>query len=419
MSLKSPTYPTGYTGKGIKVDLTKKEITVFDAPEELYRKYLGGRGIGVAIIADRITHTYDSAEIPLIFATGPLVGTPSPTSGRMSVISRSPLTGTVFDCSVGGRFGTELKKAGYDYIEITGISDRWVALNIENSSLQIEDASKLSGKNISEVATIFDKKGSYAAIGRSGEAGVRFASIVFDGHHRAGRGGLGAVMGAKMLKAIRVKGDGKVSVADPDRLKDAHKEIMRLLRASQAIFGEFGLSEFGTAALVDLIHVRRMEPTENFRKTFFPHSHNYSGYNINTILLSEPSEPYRSILKEIINYDPVCIEEEKIVPLDCETRTFFHDIPVIDDFSLKAIGRALSHRKAVIIRDKGIVTYGIVTPEQAFVSFSSVCFSTFVKYFFDTLMYLRDCSVKKWRLIENLLTPLRAYLSYRPSTLHP
>ncbi|MCL0083273.1 hypothetical protein M1N77_01935 [Thermodesulfovibrionales bacterium] len=141
--------------------------------------------------------------------------------------------------------------------------------------------------------------------------------------------------------------------------------------------------------------------------------------NINTILLSEPSEPYRSILKEIINYDPVCIEEEKIVPLDCETRTFFHDIPVIDDFSLKAIGRALSHRKAVIIRDKGIVTYGTVTPEQAFVSFSSVCFSTFVKYFFDTLMYLRDCSVKKWRLIENLLTPLRAYLSYRPSTLHP
>lgn len=280
MSLKSPTYPTGYTGKGIKVDLTKKEITVFDAPEELYRKYLGGRGIGVAIIADRITHTYDSAEIPLIFATGPLVGTPSPTSGRMSVISRSPLTGTVFDCSVGGRFGTELKKAGYDYIEITGISDRWVVLNIENSSLQIEDASKLSGKNISEVATIFDKKGSYAAIGRSGEAGVRFASIVFDGHHRAGRGGLGAVMGAKMLKAIRVKGDGKVSVADPDRLKDAHKEIMRLLRASQAIFGEFGLSEFGTAALVDLIHARRMEPTENFRKTFFPHSHNYSGYNM-------------------------------------------------------------------------------------------------------------------------------------------
>lgn len=272
----------GYSGKSVRVDLTAKEVVVFDTPKDLCMEFIGGRGIGVKLISDRITNNYDSPNMPLILATGPLVGTSAPTSGRMSVVSRSPLTGTVFDCSVGGRFGTELKKAGFDYIEITGISKRWVALNIDNNNITIEDAQELCGKNIDEIVRISTGRGSFAAIGRSGEKQVRFSSIVFDGHYLAGRGGLGAVMGAKRLKLIRVKGDGRIRVADSEGLKEAREEIMRLLRASQAIFGEFGLSEFGTAALVDLIHARRMEPTENFRKTFFHSSSSYSGYSIRT-----------------------------------------------------------------------------------------------------------------------------------------
>ncbi|MFN3478916.1 MAG: aldehyde ferredoxin oxidoreductase family protein [Thermodesulfovibrionales bacterium] len=270
----------GYSGKSIKVNLTDEEIQVFKTSEELCHEFIGGRGFGVKLISERITSNYDSPEMPIIFATGPLVATTAPTSGRMSVISRSPLTGTVFDCSVGGRFATELKRAGYDYIEITGISKRWVILNIENDLITLEDADKLSGENISDIRSTIKDKGSFAAIGRSGERGVRFASIVFDSHYLAGRGGLGAVMGTKRLKAIRIKGSGKIEVADPDALKRSREEIMRLLRASQAVFGEFGLSEFGTAALVDLIHARRMEPTENFKKTIFNGSSNYSGYTM-------------------------------------------------------------------------------------------------------------------------------------------
>src|SRR5208337_1713433 len=106
----------GYTGKSLHVDLTTGRITRYNTPPALCDEFLGGMGMGVAMIADRITQPWDSPEMPLIFATGPLVGTASPTSGRMSVISRSPLTGTVFDCSVGGRFGTELKKAGFDVL---------------------------------------------------------------------------------------------------------------------------------------------------------------------------------------------------------------------------------------------------------------------------------------------------------------
>ncbi|HXX56934.1 MAG TPA: aldehyde ferredoxin oxidoreductase family protein [Thermodesulfovibrionales bacterium] len=272
----------GYMGKSIRVDLTKSEIEIFRTPEELCDRYLGGRGIGVAMVAPKITENYDSPEMPLIFATGPLVGTAAPTSGRMSVISRSPLTGTVFDCSVGGRFGTELKKTGFDLIEITGASRKWVLIVIENDRVSIEDADSLVGMNTSEVGERIGGKGSYATIGRSGEGWVRFSSIVFDGHYLAGRGGLGAVMGAKKLKAIRVQGDGTVPVADREGLKKAREEIMRLLRASPAVFGELGLSEFGTAALVDLIHARRMEPTENFRSTFFPLASAYSGYAMKT-----------------------------------------------------------------------------------------------------------------------------------------
>lgn len=273
---------SGYTSRSIRVDLTKREIEVFDTPEELCNSYIGGRGIGVAMIADRINLGFDSPEMPLIFASGPLVGTASPTSGRISVVSKSPLTGTVFDCSAGGRFGTELKKAGYDLIEIIGASEKPALLNIINNHISIEDASKISGKNISEIKNIFGGKGSIAAIGISGEKQVAFSAISFDGHYLAGRGGLGAVMGSKNLKAIHIKGDGKIQVADPVGLKNAREDIMRLLRASQAVFGELGLSEFGTSALVDLIHARRMEPTENFRKTFFKEAGNYSGYAMKT-----------------------------------------------------------------------------------------------------------------------------------------
>lgn len=271
---------SGYTGKSIRVNLTERKVEIFDTPDGLCSQYLGGRGIGVAMIADRITHTYDSPHMPIIFATGPLVGTAAPTSGRMSVVSRSPLTGTVFDCSVGGKFATELKKAGYDLIEITGISNKWAALIVENDQVIIEDADNLVGKNTHDVKNIIGREGSCASIGVAGEKQVKMASIIFDSHYCAGRGGLGAVMGAKRLKVIKVKGSRKISAADPEKLKHAREEIMRLLRASQAVFGEFGLSEFGTGALVDLIHSRRMEPTENFRKTIFEQSSNYSGYNM-------------------------------------------------------------------------------------------------------------------------------------------
>ena len=117
--------------------------------------------------------------------------------------------------------------------------------------------------------------------------------------------------------------------------------------------------------------------------------------NINTVLFSEPSEPYKSIIGEIIRYDVDSVKHGRIIPPDCETRTFLHDIPVVDKFSLEGVADALSRRKSVLVRDRGIVTYGVVTPEQAFVSFSSTCFATFVKYFYDSLLYLENCASRR------------------------
>jgi ribulose-5-phosphate 4-epimerase/fuculose-1-phosphate aldolase len=117
--------------------------------------------------------------------------------------------------------------------------------------------------------------------------------------------------------------------------------------------------------------------------------------NISAVLFSEPSEPYRSIIGEILRYDPDSVEKRRIIPPDCETRTFLHDIPVVDRFSAESIAEALAMRKSVIVRDRGIVTYGMLTPEQAFVSFSSTCFSIFVKYFYDSLLYLEHCESRR------------------------
>ncbi len=270
----------GYTGRSLRIDLSTRSADVIDTPSALMQRFVGGRGAGVALLGRRAALRCDDPAMPLIFATGPLVATEAPTSGRSSVISRSPLTGTVLDCSVGGRFGTELKRAGFDLVEITGQSAEWSMITINNDLVSVSDAGHLAGRNVSDARSLLAARGADAVIGTAGERQVLYASLVFDGHYLAGRGGMGAVMGAKKLKAICVTGTGTVGVHDPAALKTGREEIMRLLRASQAIFGELGIAEFGTAALVDLIHARRMEPTDNFRATFFGPSSAYSGYHL-------------------------------------------------------------------------------------------------------------------------------------------
>jgi aldehyde:ferredoxin oxidoreductase len=216
-------------------------------------------------------------EMPLIFAAGPLCATTAPTAARLSVVSRSPLTQTIYDCSAGGRFAWRLKAAGFDAVRIVGKSPAPVLLQIIGDTVQLLPAVDLWGKTVHATSKALAGVGSVAAIGPAGENGVLFANIMMGEGNSVGRGGLGAVMGAKNLKAIVVNGDAKTAIADPARFDKARQDVLRLFRASPVIFGEMGIAEYGTPALVDLMRQRRMAPTENFRQTVFEHSSAYAG----------------------------------------------------------------------------------------------------------------------------------------------
>jgi aldehyde:ferredoxin oxidoreductase len=259
------------------VDLTTRKSRHENIPPEFLHAYLGGRGVGVRLMRDRYRLDPFDPAMPLIFAVGPLCGTPAPTAARLSVVSRSPLTGTIYDCSAGGRFAWRLKAAGVDALVVTGMSEAPVAIAVTPTGVEVIDARQLWGKTVHETVAALSGRGSVAAIGPAGEQGGLFANIMMGEGNSIGRGGLGAVMGAKGLKAIVVNGDRPVAIADRERFEKARQDVMRLFRASPVIFGELGIAEYGTPALVDLMRQRRMAPTDNFRKTVFEESGNYSG----------------------------------------------------------------------------------------------------------------------------------------------
>ncbi len=268
----------GWTGKIARIDLSRGTIAAESPPADIYLRYVGGKGMAGFYLREHITRNWDDPLMPLVFFTGPLVGTPSPTSGRMAVMSRSPLTGTVGDASVGGAFGTELKRAGWDGIIITGESGFLCGIEIADGDIRIVDTSTLKGMDVARLKDILAGKGASAAIGPAAENGVRFSAIIFDGHFAAGRGGLGCVLAAKNLKYITVKGSGKVLVADADGLSRAREDIFRLAAASPALMGELGIANYGTGAIYDLTASRRMMPTDNFRATSFPGAREANAY---------------------------------------------------------------------------------------------------------------------------------------------
>ena len=268
---------SGWTGKILQVDLTSGRAWREDIPAEILHAYLGGRGLGVRLMRGAFRLDPFDPAMPLVFAVGPLCGTSAPTAARLTVVSRSPLTGTIYDCSAGGRFAWRLKAAGVDALCVTGESLRPVALVVNGASAELIPADTLWGKNVPETVACLADRGSVAAIGPAGENGVLFANIMMGEGNSVGRGGLGAVMGRKRLKAVVVDGDMSVTVADRERFDHARQDVMRLFHASPVIFGELGIAEYGTPALVDLMRQRRMAPTENFRRTVFEGSGNYSG----------------------------------------------------------------------------------------------------------------------------------------------
>ena len=260
----------GWTGKILRIDLDTNSIETLRPDTAIYHHYIGGKGLAGYYLRPHITLDWDDPQMALLLFTGPLVGTAAPTSGRSTIMSRSPLTGTVADSSVGGRLGFQLKRAGWDGVIISGRSQKPCGISIEDGNVEIVAADQFWGKASGAVFDALADGGcSVACIGPAAENGVRFSSIMVDKHHSAGRTGIGLSFAIKNIKYLTVRGRGKVPVYDKEQLHSAREEILRLTAASPILMGQHGFSCFGTGSLYDLMDSRRMMPTENFLKTHF------------------------------------------------------------------------------------------------------------------------------------------------------
>jgi len=275
----------GWTGRGLRVNLSTGGFASFDLPDATLAAFLGGRGLGGYFLRDCAHLSCDDPDLPLVIAAGPLTGTDAPGSSFCHATTRSPLTGAVGDARLGGRLGVELKRAGFDVLLVTGRAQRPCGIEIDDTGMRLCDASALSGLATPDVFLRLRQRhahGSLAVTGAAAESGCLFASFVVDLYHQAGRSGVGRVAGLKNLKYLAVRGKGDVPVADPAGLACAREDILRLLNASPALMGQQGFTHFGTGSLYDLMDARRMMPTDNFARTHFPPARGLGAYAYRT-----------------------------------------------------------------------------------------------------------------------------------------
>ena len=253
----------GYMGKVLRVDLTTRKVRDYPWTDSDRELFLGGKIMAAKILSDHIHGPIDpySEQNMLVFTTGPLTGSGAPSSARWNVSTISPMTGYVTSSNCGGSFGFHLKRAGYDGLVVAGKADQPVWLEITDEKIEFRDASFLWGKTTSETQELLGKQGGKAVIGPAGENMVRYASI-FSQERAAGRGGTGAVMGSKRLKAVTVSGKRPVSFADKEKNAEVNKKWITLLQ-NHPITGKI-LPELGTANLLRRMQRRNILATRNF-----------------------------------------------------------------------------------------------------------------------------------------------------------
>jgi aldehyde:ferredoxin oxidoreductase len=246
----------GYIGQILRVDLSTGKLWDEPLNETYARQFVGGSGLAARYIFDMVDGDTDplGMDNPLVFMTGPLVGTAMPSAGRCSVCALSPLTRIWGESNTGGFIGPELRFAGYDGIIITGRAERPTWLSILNGQAALHDAATLWGCDAYETQSrvreaMGESKARVACIGAAGENVVPMAAVMNDHGRAAGRTGMGAVMGAKNLKAIGLRGAAKIPLADPDGLKALVKEIVASLDEDMSALA---IQMAGTAGYVDM-----------------------------------------------------------------------------------------------------------------------------------------------------------------------
>ena len=254
----------------LRVDLTTGKFADQEIPKDDQVKYLGGRGLAAKMLYEENKPKIDAfdPENRLIIMTGPYTGTLGSFTAFYNVTTKSPLTGAILSAHSGGHWGPMLRKTGYDGIVFKGKSPKPVYLLLTDSGPELKDASDLWGKDVFQTIDALEErhqKAKAAVIGPGGEKLVRYAAIMNDMHRAAGRGGVGAVMGSKNLKAVVVHGTKDVPQADPEKLKETFKTATATVKEKSVAF-----SKYGTSMVVGITGKAGTIPTRNFQTGYFP-----------------------------------------------------------------------------------------------------------------------------------------------------
>jgi aldehyde:ferredoxin oxidoreductase len=259
----------GTCGKLLEIDLTSGAKKDFPIKEEHFEKYLGGRGLGIRLLYDMLPPRTDplSPDNLLFFLTGPLTGTSVTGSSKFVVVTKSPLTGGWCDSYSSGRISVELKKAGYDGLVIRGKANHPCYLRIDDEGVQIREADSLWGKDSFETEKMLkemegDPSVGVSSIGPAGEKVAKIACINSDLYRQAGRGGVGAVMGSKNLKAIVVKGTGGIDIHDRKEMVALNRKNHQRAKESQVAQARM---KYGTPLTLNITHAGGILPTMNFQ----------------------------------------------------------------------------------------------------------------------------------------------------------
>jgi aldehyde:ferredoxin oxidoreductase len=261
-----------YIGKILRVDLSKGAISEEEIREDWAKMFIGGAGLATRYLYKEVSVGADplGPENLLIFMTGPLTGTASASASRYSVVAKSPLTGIWGHGNSGGSFGPALKQSGYDGIIFQGRSPEPVYLRITDGQPKLCDAGHLWGKTVSETEDLIQKdskqKVTIASIGPGGENLVRYAAIINNKYRAVGRCGLGAVMGAKRLKAVACAGRTPIHLADKALFSEMAKKQIDLLNESIL---KIGFESYGTNMVSDMVNIRGGYPTRNWQEGVF------------------------------------------------------------------------------------------------------------------------------------------------------
>lgn len=270
----------GYQNNVLRINLKEKTASTEPLRMDFARKYIGSKGLAIRYMYEELEPGIDALgeKNKLFLTTGPLTGTPVPCSGKLSVAAKSPATGTMNDCSIGGHAGIRIKFAGYDMIIFEGISEEPCYVVIEDDKVEFLDAGDLWGIGSHEAEAILAEKYgieySIMSIGPAGEKLSNMACINSDYYRQAGRGGIGAVMGSKKMKAILIKGTKGVKVANIEKTTD---RILEILHEDVLQEDNTFVYDAGTTAFLEACGDGGIVPYKNFSSANDPEWEKYNG----------------------------------------------------------------------------------------------------------------------------------------------